>query len=191
MSKNSSESKNGSDDMTPEVKNSASSPQASKQFLLTLSSPRVVLVADATIQQNDSQSVTLSMAHMNFLLEANIVQDEEHSVHSVFCDGLEIFTNRSPCSSLLCPLSVSGSLTKVMRCKNGPQKSGWVWVDEVEARAAYTDLIHAIDVFNGVKEQMTPKNQRTTSKSVMLAKSMNENSSKAKEQGRAASQSTM
>ena len=197
MSKSSSQAKKGTDGVSPEVKHTAASPQVSmsKQFLLTLTSPRIILVADATNRQSDSPCVTLSMAHMHFFRESNNIRNEEHSVQSIFCDGLEIFTgmsqNLSPGSSLLCPLSVSGSLTKIMRSKSSPQNlSGWVWLEELEARAAYTDLTHAIDVFNGVQKQIATS-QRTTGTSNMLAQSTKENCSTANEEKRVASQSRM
>lgn len=129
--------------------------QASKQFRLTLTSPRIILVADAANPQNDCQCLTLSMAHLDLLRQVNVHSE----AHSVYCDGLEMFTgmanNLAPHSSLLCPLSIAASLNKTLQSTSSPQTlSGWVWSEELQARAAYTDLIHSIDVLGGVKKQL-------------------------------------
>lgn len=158
---------------TAETNHTIASP--SKQFLLTLKTPRIIQVADATDQQVDTPCVTLCMAHLNLLCESND-QNEVHSErNSVFCDGLEIFTGMARTnpsngsSSLLCPLSISGSMRKSVRGKSSPQDiSGWIWMEELQARAAYTDLTHAIDVFNGVRMQLQTGKTDKSNKSAAL-----------------------
>ena len=135
--------------------NEATEESISKQFLLTLNTPRIIFVADSSTNPSDIMSLTLFMSHLNYLRERNSVCEKQ----SLFCDGLEIFTggakNPAPCSSLLCPLSISGSLAKTALGENNPQcLSGWVWAEELQARAAYSDLTSAIDVFNGIKKQI-------------------------------------
>lgn len=140
-----------------EVNNEGSFHQVavSKQFLVTLASPQIILVADASVQGKKCPRLTLSMSHLNILRQTTI-QDE---INSVFCDGLEIFTETAsgslPRSSVICPVHISGSLRKSYRSTNHPQSLlGWVWIEELFARASYTDLTLAIDVLNGTKEQL-------------------------------------
>ena len=135
--------------------NHSSQETISRQFLFSLISPRIVLVADPSSQENDSLCVTLYMAHIDYLRETNVHNESQ----SMFCHGLEIFTgwakNPSQCSSLVFPFSWSASLTKTMICENFPQRmSGWVWTEQLRARAAYTDLTSAIDVLNGIERQI-------------------------------------
>jgi hypothetical protein len=117
----------------------------SKQFLVTLFSPQIILVADASAQGKRTPRLTLTMAHLNILRQTTI-KDE---INSAFCDGLEIFTGTASRSSVICPVHISGSLA------SSPQSLlGWVWIEELFARASYTDLTLAIDVLNGTKEQL-------------------------------------
>lgn len=151
----------------------------SKQFLFTLTSPQIIILADSANQQGDCPCVTLSMAHLNFLRQI----DACHEVHCVFCDGLEVFTGRSnrynsPSSSLLCPVSISGSSIKTIRNKKSQESlSGWVWAEELQARAACSDLTLTLTVFNGFKKQMgMPESKGHTDKSIRLAQSTTESS---------------
>jgi len=141
----------------PTEPNDATSYQTSisKEFLLTLVSPRIILVEDAEV--DDCQCLTLSMSHLNFLRQTNAHEE----VNTLFCDGLKIFTgmannHSSPGSSLLYPLSMSGSLKKTLPSRDCSTQSlsGWVWTEELQARAAYTDLTHSINVFIGFEKQM-------------------------------------
>ena len=156
MSKSSSkDEQKKNNEVLAEVDNTTqpSSSHISKQFLLTLTSPRIILVADATNQQDDCGCITLSMRNLGFLRKTNA----HNEANTLFIDGLGIHTsmarNLSPGSSLLCPLSICGSLTKTLQ-SSPPSTSGWVWAEEFQARAAYTDLTHTIDVLTGVKKQM-------------------------------------
>jgi len=144
-------------DTIPNEANDATSYQtvSSKEFLLTLITPRIILVEDAAT--DECQCLTLSMYHLNFLRQTNAHEE----VNTLFCDGLEIFTgmannHSSPGSSLLYPLSMSGSLKKILPSRDCSTQSlsGWVWAEELQARAAYTDLTHSINVFIGVEKQM-------------------------------------
>ena len=180
MSKGSNQDRKVTVDMTSGSAMHSPQVMVSKQFLLTLTSPRIILVADASDQPTDIPCVTLSMAHLNLLRETNVKNEVLSERSSVFCDGLEVFTGDQACihqptsninnqqttqhtsnrtitknSSLLCPLSISGLLSKTIRSKNSPHyQSGWVWVEELQARATYTDLTHSLDVLHGVKQQM-------------------------------------
>lgn len=142
-------------DTIPNEANDTSDPTSSKEFLLTLITPRIILVEDAAI--GECQCLTLSMSHLNFLRKTNVHEE----VNTLFCDGLEVFTgmannHSSPGSSLLYPLSMSGSLKKILPSKDFSTQSlsGWVWTEELQARAAYTDLTHSISVFIGVEKQL-------------------------------------
>ena len=135
--------------------NDATDPTSSKEFLLTLITPRIILVEDAAT--DECPCLTLSMSHLNFLRQTNAHEE----VNTLFCDGLKIFTgmannHSSPGSSLLYPLSMSGSLKKTLPSRDCSTQSlsGWVWAEELQARAAYTDLTHSINVLIGVEKQM-------------------------------------
>lgn len=147
------------DRATTEVNSGASETQVafSKQFLITLTSPQITLVSDATVQGKNSPCLTLAMAHLDILRQTTL-QDE---MNSVFCDSLEIFTDTAngPSSSVICPVLISGSLSTTFDNSNSPHiTSGWVWIEELRARAAYTDLTFVIDVLVGAKEQLaTPE----------------------------------
>ena len=144
---------NQRNDTIPNEANDATDPTSyqtsiSKEFLLTLITPRIILVEDAAT--DECQCLTLSMSHLNFLRKTNVHEE----VNTLFCDGLEVFTgmannHSSPGSSLLYPFSMSGSLKKTEQ-----SLSCWVWTEELQARAAYTDLTHSINVFIGVEKQM-------------------------------------
>ncbi|KAL7555190.1 hypothetical protein ACHAWF_018839 [Thalassiosira exigua] len=160
---------------------SSTSPHASssKQFLLTLTSPRIILVEDATEERKDcSLCVTLSMENLDFLRDT----DPLNETNTVFCDGLEVFTGMAkdalPCSSLLCPLSISGSMTKTMNIKGSPPTIlGWIWLEELQACATYTDLTHAMNVLEGVKKQLSARKcNKTAGKSTTPAQATLERS---------------
>jgi len=142
-------------DTKPNEANDAPDPTSSKEFLLTLITPRIILVEDAAT--DECQCLTLSMSHLNFLRQTNAHEE----VNTLFCDGLEVFTgmannHSSPGSSLLYPFSMSGSLKKTLPSRDCSTQSlsGWVWTEELQASAAYTDLTHSISVFIGVEKQM-------------------------------------
>ena len=146
---------NQRNDTIPNEANDATSYQTSisKEFLLTLITPRIILVEDAAT--DECQCLTLSMSHLNFLRKTNVHEE----VNTLFCDGLEVFTgmtnnHSSPGSSLLYPFSMSGSLKKTEIDCSTQSLSGWVWTEELQVRAAYTDLTHSINVFIGVEKQM-------------------------------------
>ena len=165
MSKSSSKDGQNKDiEVMAEVDNAIpSSSHISKQFLLTLTSPRIILVEDATNQQDDCGTLTLSMRNLGFLRKANA----HNEANTLFIDGLGIHTSMTSLShrsSLLCPFSICGSLTKTLQSKGSPQSTlGWVWAEEFQARAAYTDLTHTIDVLTGVKKQMAKPNSMSSS----------------------------
>lgn len=124
----------------------------SRQFVVTLMSPQITIVSDATVQGKKSPCLRISIAHLNILRQTTIQKEN----HYVFCDGFEICTDTSggrlPLSSILFPVLISGSLTNSFSCF--PRiVSGWVWVEQLKAHAAYTDLTRVIEVLNGVKEQ--------------------------------------
>ena len=176
MSKSTSQAKRKAEDATTKIgiDNGQLSPQSEsieKQFLLTLTSPRIILVADAANKETDCPCVTLSMGHLHVLRQTSLSKE----AHSMFCDGLELFTGTarslSPQSSLLCPLSISGSLTRILQTKLLPQQlSGWVWFEALQAHASYTDLTHAINVYDGViKQAMSAQSQGRRGNSTQVA----------------------
>ncbi len=128
----------------------------SKQFLFSLTSPRIILVADATGAAEKNSCVTLHMANLHYHQSSH----DNISAQSVVCNGMEIFAgqvgNPSSNSSLISPFSVCGSLTKTLRLESysPEQMNGWIWMEELKAHAAYTDLTSSVDVLNGFNKQM-------------------------------------
>jgi hypothetical protein len=141
------------EDDAPSLASTLSAEESVKrQLLVTLTSPRIIFVADATRQQSDTTTLTVYLSNMNYLSDSS----PKYQSQTVVCDGLEIFTGlakQSPTSSLLCPLSVCGSVTKTISKESPPHLKGWIWMEEIKARASYIDLTSTIDVCNGVETQ--------------------------------------
>lgn len=130
-------------------------PTESKEFLFSLTSPRIILVADATGAADMNSCVTLHMANLHYHQKTN----GNTTAKSVVCNGMEIFAGHvgdpSSYSSLICPFSACGSLTKSLSIKSSEQMNGWIWMEELKAHATYTDLTSSVDVLNGFNKQIT------------------------------------
>jgi hypothetical protein len=147
-------------------------PTESKQFLFSLTSPRIILVADATGAADVNSCVTLHMANLHYHQKSH----GNTSAQSVVCNGMEIFAGRvgdpSSYSSLISPFSVCGSLKKSLPLESclPEQMNGWIWMEELKAHAAYTDLTSSFDVLNGFNKQITTKAQETSTAKHNIAK---------------------
>lgn len=143
----------------------------SKQFFISLTSPRIMLVADATGTANENSCITLHMANLHYLQHSHGNQ----SAQSFVCNGMEIFAGQvgNPSySSLICPFSICGSLSKTLHLESCPPKmNGWIWMEELKANAAYTDMTSSVDVLNGFNKQiMVSEAQKTSNAKYLLAK---------------------
>ncbi len=139
----------------------------SRQFLFSLASPRIILVADATGTAETNSCVTLHMANLHYHQSSQ----GNTSAQSVVCNGMEIFAgqvgNLLSNSSLISPFSLCGSLTKSY---SPGQMNGWIWMEELKAHAAYTDLTSSVDVLNGVNRQMIRSTEGTSNAGQYAAK---------------------
>ena len=136
----------------------------SKEFLFSLTSPRIIFVADATGTADVNSCVTLHMSNLHYhqLTHGNT------SAQSVICNGLEIFAgqvgNLSSNSSLICPFSICGSLTKTLPLEphSLEQMNGSICMEELKAHAAFTDLTTSLDVLNGFNKQILTSTKVTS-----------------------------
>ena len=151
-------------DNAAQVAQQTTSATESKEFLFSLTSPRIILVADATGTAEKNSCVTLHMANLHYHQSSH----GNTSAQSVICNGMEIFAgqvgNPSSNSSLICPFSLCGSLTKTQRLESYPpeQTNGWIWMEELKAHAAYTDLTSSVDVLNGFNKQIIRSTEGTS-----------------------------
>ena len=164
MSKATTSETDNTNDGDEGITQSTTYPLESKQFLFSLNSPRIILVADATGAVDVNSCVTLHMANLHYhqrSLDSTITQ-------SAICNGMEIFSGQvkepSSYSSLICPFSLCGSFTKVHQqdCSLRKHTNGWIWMEELKAHAAYTDLTSSVDVFNGFNQQIISRVDEST-----------------------------
>ncbi len=167
-------------DNAERVAQQTTSATESKQFLFSLTSPRIILVADATGAAKMNSCVTLHMAKLHYHQRSH----GNTSAQSIVCNGMEIFAgqvgNPSSNSSLICPFSLCGSLTKRQRLESYPpeQMNGWIWMEELKAHAAYTDLTSSVDVLNGFNKQIIHSTEGTSNARENTAKTNDDSASK-------------
>ena len=136
----------------------------SREFLFSLTSPKIIFVADATGAADVNSCVTLHMSNLHYHQRSH----GNISAQSVICNGLEIFAgqvgNQSSNSSLISPFSICGSITKALPLESysSEQMNGWICMEELKAHAAFTDLTSSLDVLTGLNKQIIPSTEGTT-----------------------------
>ena len=45
-------------------------------------------------------------------------------------------------------------MAKIVGNDSARNQTGWVWLENIQARATYTDLIHTLTVLNGIQGQI-------------------------------------
>ena len=154
---------------TPEHRPSATSGgshyQPLYQFRLVLVSPRIVLVSDPSLAS--CQAVTLKLSHLDYFYENH--QAARKLSRCFFVDGMELFTglasaptnasNLSSENSLIHPLCVSFTTERV-ECTGETRSETKIATDVIRARAAYTDLDLAADVFLALMQDLQGTGER-------------------------------
>lgn len=152
---------------SPEHRPSAGSDcQPLYQFRLVLVSPRIVLVSDPSLAS--CQAVTLKLSHLDYFYENH--QATKTLSRCFFVDGMELFTglasaptnvsNLTSENSLIHPLCVSFTTERV-ESTGTTQSDTKIATDVVRARAAYTDLDLAADVFLALTQDLHGSGKKT------------------------------